>query len=805
MSRIPGAILLILLSFPTVGAETSRLSQINGLLNWAEDRFGQFFPQHADTLQYDVWTFRFYPETGNYTGVNTIGDTYVLGPPFGGLKRIDTLEKLLPIAGIDNGIGATDHYQVLAVNDLGMHCADQDFREFSILPPYNVLHAQVLQKGGSPRLLTPRDGVRVEYLATASNLLADTGGLPPIATDSITTSGKNGGVHHLYKTNLWDPTAGGGRIGSNAFAPLYPPGVLASFDLSPDRGLPAPDLVELHLGSGQLRAEQATMPGRVSSPLHPYATNEPQAFHAYIEDLPFFTNFPFGYPVRGFRRFTAEGIPMSDIDDAGRSNPYPLLRVQARDAQGQVIARVDTVVPVSSEADCQVCHASQTVCDLDSDNGLACDDIANAKYPSVRFIEDASGVIGANAHQKVVNAAKINILRLHDFKNGTRFAPARDDGTNADGSTPNVVCATCHYSPALDLAQLGPSDDNGKQQTQHISMSAAMHGFHGQLPRNDPTNYGNLFPIMPPPDQRDPVQVSQLLYDSCYNCHPGRKAKCLRGAMGGAGIVCQDCHGQMTQIGNDFSLDFPTNGTADFQKRVPWASEPSCQACHIGDVFQVRALKDTGGLSNALFNAQDRHGNPDGLRLKLAYALNEHSANGGDDQLSLFDFNDSRFAANERLYRLSGGENTDGKGHGGLGCQACHGSTHAVWPNANPYANDNKTAKDVQGHSGTLIECIACHEGDLGSTLDGPHGMHIVGDTGFANGGHEEIAEHNLDSCRSCHGLDLQGSVLSRAAIDRVLYGGRVQITKGQAVGCGLCHGIPGGSDGDGGDDRDFN
>ncbi len=802
MSRITGAILLALISFQTVGAETSRLTQINQLLDWAEGRFGQFFPRHAATLQYDVWTFRFYPETGNYAGVDTAGDAYVLGPPFGGLKRIDRLEKLLPIAGIDNGIGATDHYQVLATNDLGMHCADQDFREFSILPPYNVLHAQVLEKGGTPRLLTPLDGVRVEYLATTSNLFADTEGLPPIASDSITTSAKNGGVHQLYKTNLWDQTAGGGRIGSLAFAPFYPRGALSGFDLSPDRGLPAPDLVELYLGSGRLRAGQATMPGRVSSPLHPYATNEPQGFHAYVEDLPFFINFPFGYPVRGFRRFTAEGIPMSDVDDAGRSNPYPLLRVQARNAQGQVIARVDTVVPVSSETDCRVCHASQAVCDLDTGNGLACDDIANAKYPSVHFIEDASGVIGANAHQKVVNAAKINILRLHDFKHATHLAPTRDNGANADGSTPNVVCASCHYSPALDLAQLGPSDTNGKQQTRHISLSAAMHGFHGQLPRNDPADYGNLFPLMPPPGQRDPAQTRQLLYDSCYNCHPGRKAKCLRGAMGGAGIVCQDCHGQMTQIGNDFSLNLPNKGAADFQKRVPWASEPSCQACHLGDVLRVQTLKASGRLSNALFNTQDRHGNSDGLRLKLAYALNEHSANGGDDRLTFFHFDASRFAANERLYRLSGGENAEGKGHGGLACQGCHGSTHAVWPNANPHANDNKSARDLQGHAGTLIECAACHEGDLGNTLNGPHGMHVVGDTRFANGGHEGIAERDLDSCRACHGIDLRGSVLSRAAADRVLDGGRVRVTKDQPVGCSLCHGVPGGSDGG---DRDFN
>ena len=44
-------------------------------------------------------------------------------------------------------------WAVLASNDLGMHCTDQDFQIFSILPPFNVVHAQVIRKGvtGAPR------------------------------------------------------------------------------------------------------------------------------------------------------------------------------------------------------------------------------------------------------------------------------------------------------------------------------------------------------------------------------------------------------------------------------------------------------------------------------------------------------------------------------------------------------------------------------------------------------------------------------------------------------------------------------
>ncbi|EGW54052.1 hypothetical protein TevJSym_ar00670 [endosymbiont of Tevnia jerichonana (vent Tica)] len=37
---------------------------------------------------------------------------------------------------------------VISANDLGMHCADLDYQVFSILPPFNVVHAQVVKKGG---------------------------------------------------------------------------------------------------------------------------------------------------------------------------------------------------------------------------------------------------------------------------------------------------------------------------------------------------------------------------------------------------------------------------------------------------------------------------------------------------------------------------------------------------------------------------------------------------------------------------------------------------------------------------------
>ncbi len=51
---------------------------------------------------------------------------------------------------------------VFGYNDLGMHCMNQDFSELMILPPYNNLHAQVIDRTGeNPRIIT--QGITIQY------------------------------------------------------------------------------------------------------------------------------------------------------------------------------------------------------------------------------------------------------------------------------------------------------------------------------------------------------------------------------------------------------------------------------------------------------------------------------------------------------------------------------------------------------------------------------------------------------------------------------------------------------------------
>lgn len=54
---------------------------------------------------------------------------------------------------------ASKNFVILAWNDLGMHCAQDDYAYFLILPPFNTLHAQVIRRDGY--LVT--SGITVHY------------------------------------------------------------------------------------------------------------------------------------------------------------------------------------------------------------------------------------------------------------------------------------------------------------------------------------------------------------------------------------------------------------------------------------------------------------------------------------------------------------------------------------------------------------------------------------------------------------------------------------------------------------------
>ncbi|MHC1744560.1 MAG: PKD domain-containing protein [Syntrophobacteraceae bacterium] len=669
-------------------------------------------------------------------------------------------------------------FRVLAANDLGMHCGDLDHRIASILPPFNVVHAQVVRKGALPALPQVLTDLDSEVVYSAASNVKDPA-LLKVPTAPV------------YKTNFWDVNARTGNVlAFDAYNPFYPPTVLGGFDLRVDRGLPVPDLAQLYPpggGLGPLVASQQDMPGIFA----PYSANFPQSFNRFDADLPFFINdnFPIGFRLTGVNWFSAEGIPATPFDDAGRSNPYPLMRVQAAaavgnslgQAAGTVLSSLDTVLPVAAEADCYRCHTSSG----DGGNGEAaciqgvdanCNNTGSRR--SGRGFQVAVSLEDTSAFPPAVKrewAADLNIIRLHDAKHST----------NLEAATP-VVCQKCHYSPALDLAHLGPvgTDNpldepgaNGREQRVHQSNSRLLHTFHGQMT--------DLFPNdMPSPTSPERFNaalgkpqvnafVLEKLDRTCYQCHPGRETQCLRGRMFRGGLICQDCHGSMLQVGDDFSETFsrntPYSPVDPVTRRVPWGNEPGCQSCHTGDALDN--LRGTPGTIAAT----------DGIRLLQAYRTTDAAA-------TPIVATNRRFAENQTvdgkqvLYRFS-------KGHGGIFCEGCHGSTHAEWFVApgpgQTLPNDNVAAVQLQGQIGHIIRCTVCHGGsgppvtpDL--ALNGPHGVHVLLDPRWStppNPAHRAVAEpleaQNYLPCQACHGTAGEGTILSNG------------------TGCAVCHENP--------------
>ena len=733
--------------------------------------------------------------------VAAAGQTSINSTSANGSEPLTSVPELTPVTN--------SNYTLVATNDLGMHCGDLDTRISSILPPFNVLHAQVVERGitGLPRVMN--EGEVELYYSAASN--PDDPAIGKVAGGGALSSVVNGEV---YKTNFWD-------IAFQAYDPFYPDGILELFydpadpNANVDVGLPVPDVERLYLEDGGLHATQQAMPGINN----PYVWNEPQMFEEHFTDFPFFTGFPFGYVADGVNWFEAAGVPIAAFDDFGRENPYPLVKVEAH-VGGTAVATLDTVMPISGEAECQSCHAAVA----DGGNGAA---VENLTTVTTSIDDPAHGSVPEAV--SVEWASDLNILRLHDQKHGTTLN-AGFDSTTGRASEP-VVCQRCHYTPALDLAQLGPlgpendgpasfpngistpSLANGRDQVKHRSMSNVMHSHHAST---------GLFPDMPPAinaqgNRRSPVTTQTILEETCYMCHPGKRTQCMRGAMANGGLVCQDCHGQMAQVGNDFSRNVsPANPgafelAADFYDhtsttpRVPWANEPTCGSCHTG-----YATDNLASASNVLVNPTDTLGNSDGIRLLAAYRTDDSKATPIVPTNRTFAENvvaeGTAADGNPKLYRVS-------KGHGGLFCESCHGSTHAEWPSANPNANDNIPASQLQGHSGYIAECQVCHEPtdeSLPLGNNGPHGMHAVSDIdpepGFAadmrwNQQHRSFRNQG-PGCESCHGADLKGTVLSRAAADRTVLckdnkgslpgcasgGVTAVIPKGTPVGCGLCH-----------------
>lgn len=324
---------------------------------------------------------------------------------------------------------------------------------------------------------------------------------------------------------------------------------------------------------------------------------------------------------------------------------------------------------------------------------------------------------------------KLNILRLHDDKHDVSAYLGDLQGSGYTYSS-SLYQTAQQGTPILCAAC-------------HQSNALATTGFSGIKPLTEALHASHAGVTLPGSTLKLDDSANR---SACYACHPGATTQCLRGAMGKAKnpdgsqlMQCQSCHGNMGAVGQ--------NG------RSGWMDEPDCQACHQNGQRYSEAVVDTAGTLRAA--------------LDTTFATNADTPIPGSS-----------------LYRFS-------SGHGDMQCSACHGSTHAIYPSS--HAEDNLQSIAVQGHSGTVAECTACHSTTPWTSSGGPHGLHSVGQT-WVNG-HEDIAERGTQACTKCHGTDYRGTFLSKTFSARSFsteWGTR-NFAAGHQVGCYDCHDGPNG------------
>jgi len=155
-------------------------------------------------------------------------------------------------------------------------------------------------------------------------------------------------------------------------------------------------------------------------------------------------------------------------------------------------------------------------------------------------------------------------------------------------------------------------------------------------------------------------------------------------------VLCAKCHAS-NALGANGEPGIPSLSNAIHEKHAGEvaASTEGCYNCHPGP--STKCLRDVMSTEFEM-GCLDCHGTMEDVSKNPRPWLNEprcdscHAA--------------PRYAMDNELYRFS-------TGHGGLYCEACHDSTHAIATSAEP--RDAIKFINLQGYAGTLEMCTVCH------------------------------------------------------------------------------------------------
>jgi hypothetical protein len=176
-------------------------------------------------------------------------------------------------------------------------------------------------------------------------------------------------------------------------------------------------------------------------------------------------------------------------------------------------------------------------------------------------------------------------------------------------------------------------------------------------------------------------------------------------------VLCAGCHAS-NALGTTGNPSLPNLSNAMHKRHASVIQNTldGCYSCHPGPTTKclrdVMSQKVTSPLDpTRKMNCIDCHGTMEKVAQNPNPWLNEPRCDTCHVETATHQYNQD-----QPLYRLS-------KGHGGVYCEACHDSTHAIATSGEPA--DAIKFIQLQGHNGTLSECTVCHV--THPTGKGPH------------------------------------------------------------------------------------
>ena len=168
-------------------------------------------------------------------------------------------------------------------------------------------------------------------------------------------------------------------------------------------------------------------------------------------------------------------------------------------------------------------------------------------------------------------------------------------------------------------------------------------------------------------------------------------------------ILCAECHASNALNAPGVS-GLPNLSRAMHEKHAEKVSQDltGCYSCHTGS--QTKCLRGVMAEDKGM-DCIACHGTMKTVSQNPSPWLNEPRCDSAA-------CHGSGYAQDQPLYRMS-------KDHGGIYCEACHDSTHAIAPSREP--NDAIKFIELQGRSGTLNKCTVCHSRQ--PVAAGPHNI----------------------------------------------------------------------------------